>query len=272
MKTKTIKSKTFVLGGEEKHWLPHFDVLCPEVLSSHIQVCEYISHASKQTLWISTGAHLTGSLLQCISPLKRSLGNALLLYMPTIESMPILTRYFHHTVYGSTENFLPLEELIEVLVDDQKADLVIGGIVDYESLTLTLWRGSFEPFPVPFSAFASSGSGVVPDFDRFRVIDYGQTIQLGQYEAATEALLYEFDLNYRRRISKERRESEQSFGAALRRLRKQRGLRREDFSPLSAKEVARIEQGKILPERIHGRTWELLTKKLGVEPEEIETF
>lgn len=103
--------------------------------------------------------------------------------------------------------------------------------------------------------------------------DYGQTIQLGSYEAATESLLYEFDPDYRRRIGKERRESDSSFGAALRRLRKQRGLRREDFAPLlSAKTVARIERGEVLPDALRDSTWEILSQKLGVKPEEIETF
>jgi DNA-binding XRE family transcriptional regulator len=186
--------------------------------------------------------------------------------------MPFLNKCFRRTVYGLAENFLPLEELAEVLVDERKADLVIGGIVDHESEIITLWRGSLEPLPVPFSAFTPSGDGVPPDFGKFRVIDYGQTIQLGPYEAATEALLYEFDPDYRRRIKKERRESEQSFGAALRRLRKQHGLRREDFAPLSNKTIARIERGEVSPEELHGRTWEILSQKLGVKAEEIETF
>jgi DNA-binding XRE family transcriptional regulator len=186
--------------------------------------------------------------------------------------MPILNRYFRHTVFGSVENFLPFEELGEVLADDRKADLVIGGIVDHESKNIILWRGSFEPFPIPFSVFAPNGQGVAPNFAELRVIDYGHTIQLGPYEATTESLLYEFDPEYRRRIGKERRESDQSFSAALRRLRKQRGLRREDFAPLSAKTIARIEQGKELPEHLHARTWKILSQKLGVKAEEIETF
>jgi hypothetical protein len=201
------------------------------------------------------------------------LGNALLFYTPAAESIPVLNTYFRHTVYGSADNFLPPDELGEVLIDDRKDDLIIGGLVDHVSKNLTLWRGSFESLTVPFAAFATSGTGVVPDFAQFRVIDYGQTIQLGVYEAATEALLYEFDSSYRRRLLRERRASDQSFGAALRRLRKQRGLRREDFAPdLSPKTIARIERGEVLPENMHGSTWEILAQKLGVKPEEIDTF
>jgi hypothetical protein len=193
--------------------------------------------------------------------------------MPTAANISAFSGYFRHTVFGSSKDFLPPEELGEVLADDQRADLVIGGIVDHELKTITLWRGSLEPLSVPFSAFTPSGNGVTPDFYQFRVTDYGQTIQLGPYEAATEALLYEFDPDYRRRIGKKRRESEQSFGAALRRLRKQRGLRREDFEPeLSAKTIARIEQGEQDPNRLHPHTLEVLSEKLGVKPEEIGTF
>lgn len=113
------------------------------------------------------------------------------------------------------------------------------------------------------AAFAPSGNGVYPDFEQFRVTDSGQTIQLGPYEATTESFLYEFDPDYRRRIGKERRASEQSFEAALRPLRKQRGLCREDFAPLSAKTIARIEQGEVLPDDLRERTWRILSQKQG---------
>jgi hypothetical protein len=201
------------------------------------------------------------------------LGDALLFYRPAIETLAVLKAYFGHTVYGAAESFLPREELAEVLLDDRKGDLVIGGIVDHSTKKLILWRGSLEPLPIPFAAFTPSGEGVSPDFEQFRVIDYGQTIQLGRYEAATDALLYEFDPDYRRRIAKKRRAEDQSFGAAVRRLRKQRGLRREDFAPLlGAKTIARIERGEVQPNDLRQRTWEILAQKLEVKQEEIGTF
>ena len=127
------------------------------------------------------------------------------------------------------------------------------------------------PLTVPFSAFEKSGDGTRPDFNELSVIDCGQTVQLGDYEAAVDAILYEYDPEYRRRITKQRLREDQSFGASLRRLRKQRGLRREDFEPdLSAKTLARIEQGKV--KRIHNKTFNALAKRLSVEPEDIETF
>ena len=76
--------------------------------------------------------------------------------------------------------------------------------------------------------------------------------------------------DYRRRKAKERLKSEQSLGASIRRLRKQRGLRREDFKPLAAKTIARIEQGIV--KSVHKRTLKTIARVLGVEPEEIETY
>jgi len=273
MGTKTVPppTQTFLLGRDPER-LAGFAALHPTLLSSHGQWCQHVAHGGRHVLWISEDAPWTGELLQWIAASPRVLGDALLFYTPAVETVPVLQAYFRHTVFGCAEHFLPAEELADVLLDDRKADLVIGGLVDHVSQHLSLWRGSLEFLPVPFTAFAPSGNGVSPDFEQFRVTDYGQTIQLGPYEATTESLLYEFDPDYRRRIGKERRASEQSFGAALRRLRKQRGLRREDFAPLSAKTLARIEQGAVLPDALRERTWRILAEKLGVTPEDIATF
>jgi DNA-binding Xre family transcriptional regulator len=160
---------------------------------------------------------------------------------------------------------------VEVLEADHRPDLFIGGSVNHATDTITFWRGNLMPLTVPFSAFEKSGNGTKPDFNEFAVIDCGQTVQLGDYEAAVDAILYEYDPEFRRRISKQRLQEDQSFGASLRRLRKQRGLRREDFEPdLSAKTIARIEQGKV--KRIQKKTLNALAEHLSVEPEEIETF
>jgi hypothetical protein len=96
-------------------------------------------------------------------------------------------------------------------------------------------------------------------------VDCGQTVKLGDYEAAVDALLYDYDPEFRRTISKRRLQEDRSFGAALRRLRKQRGLRRVDFEPVvSAKPIARIEQGNLagaLPACIDAGTCEVRPEK-----------
>ena len=124
---------------------------------------------------------------------------------------------------------------------------------------------------VPFTTFESPESGEAPDFRDVSVTDYGQTVRLGRFEASVESPLYEHDPEYRRRVARKRRREDRSFGASFRRLRKQRGLRREDFEPeVTAKTVARIEQGRV--SRIRKRTLHALAGRLSVDPEEIPTF
>jgi hypothetical protein len=200
------------------------------------------------------------------------LGTMVLLYQPTLASIPVLSRYFHRVVFDRGKGLLPPAELAEVLAVPNKADLFIGGMVDDDSKTLTLWRGDLATLTVPFTAFPPSGDGITPDFSAFAVTDCGHTVRLGAYEAATEALLYEYDPLYRRRIAHERRKEDRSFGASLRRLRKQRGVRRADFGPLSAKTIARIEQGKVDPDHLHPRTLGIIAKRLAVEPSDIKTY
>ncbi|MGI8553115.1 MAG: helix-turn-helix domain-containing protein [Dehalococcoidia bacterium] len=155
-------------------------------------------------------------------------------------------------------------------MSDNRHNLVIGGFVDPQSETLTLYRGDFEKFSVPLSLFKPSGTNAVPDAAAFDVTDCGQTIRLGNYEAATDAILYDVDADFRRAINAKRREEDKTFGACLRRLRKTRGLRQGDFGPIPAKTIARIERGET--QEPHGKTLQLLAEGLGVEPDEIVSY
>jgi hypothetical protein len=74
------------------------------------------------------------------------------------------------------------------------------------------------------------------------VVDGGQTVRLGEFEAAADAILYAFDAEARRRAKQRSIEKDASFGGALRRLRLQRGLRREDFEG-SARRRSRASSG-----------------------------
>ena len=117
---------------------------------------------------------------------------------------------------------------------------------------------------------AHSSDGTRPNFDRFSVIDFGHTLKFGDYEASADGVLYELDPKYRRRLNVKRSEQEKGFGPALRRLRKQRGLKRSDFAPLNEKTVARLEQSKV--DKPHAKTRALLARKLDVSPETIESL
>jgi len=261
---------TFLLDKARRR-SKEFATLRPTVISSKAGLRNSLAHATKDSLWISYEHDLTAALLQNVQWPARSLGAALLNHAVSPATLPALANCFKRLAYGADGTFLPPDELAAALQAENSPDLFLGGTVDMTSQTLTLWRGNLEPLTVPCAAFEISGDGIEPDFDRFSVVDCGQTVRLGDYEAATEAILYEYDSEYRRRLSKRRWETERSFGASLRRLRKQRGLRREDFAPnVAAKTIARIEQGKV--RRVQTKTVQAIAARLRVEPDEIGTY
>jgi hypothetical protein len=116
-------------------------------------VHEVVTQAHSHSLWISDDKPLTDTLLNALASHPGSLGAIILLYQPTLTSIPALLRYFYRVVFGEGKNLLPSEELAEVLAAPNKADLFIGGIVDDYSKTLTLWRGDLTTLTVPFTVF-----------------------------------------------------------------------------------------------------------------------
>jgi len=168
--------------------------------------------------------------------------------------------------------WLPKEELTEVLLDPaaDRGELFIAAAADPVTRTLSLVRGDCQQLVVPFALFPPSGDGTKPDFSQPQVTDYGRTVALGAYEASAESILYEMDQEYRKKVHRQRKDSEKSFGASLLRLRKQRRLRRGQFALLSAKTIARIERNEI--GKPHGRTLQIIADRLGVPPEEIGTY
>jgi DNA-binding Xre family transcriptional regulator len=248
-----------------------FASLHPHVVSSVAELRNSLAHAPRDSFWISYAQDLTEALVKTASASRPALGLGLFIHSLDIETIPALASCFRRFAFATDGGFIPPEELAEVLEAENRADLFIGGSVGSTTETITFWRGDLKPLTVPVSAFEASGDGTEPDFSRLAVIDCGQTVRLGDYEAAVDAILYEYDPEYRRRISKKRLQQDRSFGAALRRLRKQRGLRREDFEPeVSSKTIARIEQNRV--KRIQTKTLNALGKRLSVDPHEIETF
>jgi hypothetical protein len=265
-----VARQTFLLDKAKKR-SERFAALHPQIVSSLAGLRNSLAHATKDSLWISYEKNLTEALLRTVSWPSRPLGVAVFVHALTPETLLALASCFKRIAFASNDGFLPPDELAGALEADNRSDLFLGGSVDQASRTITLWRGNLEPLTVPFSAFEKSGDGTEPDFGQFSIQDFGQTIRLGDYEAAADAILYEFDPEFRRRISKKRQQSEKSFGAALRRLRKQRGLRREDFGPdVAAKTIARIEQGQV--HRVQKNTLRVIADRLNVKPEEIGTY
>lgn len=263
--------QSLILLDKHRTRVAAFAGLRPRVVQSVGDLNDSVEAASKDSLWISFSSVLTDALVKRASPRKVRLGRAMFLHKMDLRTIPVLNSLFTRIAFDVDGCFLPAEELAEVLEADNRADLVIGGIVSEPTQTITLWLGNLDPLTVPFAAFEPSGDGTRPNFHAFAVIDTGQTIKLGDYEAAVDALLYEFDPEFRRALAKKRLQEERNFGASLRRLRKQCGLRRADFEPdLSARTIARIEQGEV--KHIRGKTLESLAGRLGVRPEDIESY
>ena len=258
-----------ILLSPRKSWAKRFAALRPTAVSSKAKLRASLSLAQRDTLWISDDRRLTSELLKTVSPSTKRLGRAVLLFRPTVQAMVPLRECFDPLAFGAQSEFLPQEELAEALSAGNRHELFIGGTVDKDSETVTLWRGNLDPLVVPLSAFTPSGKGATPDFDDFAVTDYGQTIRFGDYEAAADAILYQYDADYRRQKRKARLKSERTLGASIRRCRIQRGLRQSDFGRFT-KTIARIERGEIQNPR--PQTLATIAKRLGVPPDELATY
>jgi hypothetical protein len=189
---------------------------------------------------------------------------------PRSSSVPALQGVFAQVIGVGGYRWLPIEELLTAITGKNAGDRFIGGAADLESRTLALVRGDYQTVVVPFSLFKQTADGTKPEFGTLSFADYGHTVVLGDYEAAADAILYEIDEGFRRRLNKQRQKSEKSFGASLRRLRIQKRVRREDFSPLASKTIARIERNEI--GKPHGRSLNIIAQRLGVSASEIETY
>jgi DNA-binding Xre family transcriptional regulator len=255
--------------GQFKEGMPPSVSICHD----RAEVEAAVSGMAKSVTWISFSRTFTDMLLkEVVDAHADPRGSHLITLMPPrSESIPALVGLFH-PVFGLVDGFqwLPKEELVEAITRDDASERFIGGSVDLKAKTLTLLRGNITAVVAPFSLFTKSGDGTAPDFTRIEFTDYGRTVALGDYEASADAILYELDPGFRRKLNKQRRQSERSFGASLMRLRKQRRLKRSDFAPISSKEIARLERNEVAAP--HGKTLETIAKRLEVRIEEISEY
>lgn len=220
-------------------------------------------------LWIAADADALAMLASLVGGEG---GDQRLLVLPPVrwERLVHLRALFRSVVAADEAALLPLEELLDVLASPHREDFLIGGSVSLEDRSIVLHRGSLEPLVVPMSWFRVGGTGCEPNFLDFEIIDGGQTVRLGEYEAAADAIFYELDREYRRRAKKRLREEDDSLGGAIQRLRLQRGLTRSGFGELSAKEIARIERGEVAKPR--PKTLALIADRLGVTVEDLGSY
>lgn len=239
-------------------------------LSSADEVAEALASERGPTYWI---AREVSTLLRTLATGHGPRGDHSIVVLEAVNAarQAVLDAVFRRVlVLDKNTNVLPLEELAEVFASPNRDELFIGGVVDRQDRVVVLYRGNMEPLLVPATWLEPSGNGVEPDLTDFEVTDFGQTIRFGPYEAAGDAVLYEFDPQYRRRARKRLRATDPSFGACLRRLRVQRGVRRDDFPGVSEKQIARIERGETGKPR--SATLSRISDRLGVRPEEIEEY
>jgi hypothetical protein len=229
--------------------------------------------ASKNRVFVSANQNATENLLKVGLRLSRGgrMGELLTLEPPRPESVPSLSGLFERVIgVSSGYSWLPVDQLMTVVSGKDTSHRFIGGAADQQGETLALVRGNLATLVVPFSYFTESGDGTKPDFRKLSLADYGLTVSLGAYEASADGILYEFDVAYRQKLNKERRQKERTFGAALRRLRLQRGLKQGDFAPLTAKTIARIERSEV--EKPHGKTLQTIARRLGVDARHVESY
>jgi len=240
------------------------------------EIARSMRRASPRSVWISTKQEATDDLLRSAQECRYRRGpisGLVTLEPPRPNSIPGLQGCFRRVAGVAPDSKpLPLEELLDALSAPQSdaAGLFTAAVADPQSQTLALTRGNMRTITVPFSMFPPSGTGVQPDFSRLSLADYGHTVRLGGYEAASDAILYEADPEYRRKARKKLLGDEKTFGASLRRLRIQKGLTRNDFAPLSSKTIARIERNEV--GKPHGETLRTIADRAGVEPDEIESY
>ena len=273
MKTMLNSERTFIFVGPRKGLFTEPTPSGVSLCYDRFEVEAAVLNPSKCVTWISFSRRFTDVLLKKAVTARADLRGSQLLMLtpPRPASIPALLGLFH-PVFGLVEGvqWLPNEELVAAIQTGDASDRMIGGSVDPQAKTLTLLRGDLTVVVVPFSFFPRAGDGTSPDFTRLGLTDHGRTIALGDYEAAADAVLYELDPDYRRRLKSRRRQTERTFGAALTRLRTQRRLKRGDFAPISAKEIARLERNEVV--KPHAQTLTVVAARLGVRPEEIEGY
>jgi hypothetical protein len=235
-----------------------------------VDVYTRLSGTRRPHVWVSESA---SEFAEVAGTIHGGQGNLRLLLLDEgvrTPQMEYLNTLFRSVVTAGTARILPVDELIDVLNSPDRADLFVAITADPVDRLLILYRGNLDRLVVPFDWFVTPTPAVTPDFDDWALLDYGQTVRLGDYEAAADAILYAFDPEYRRRAKERQIEQDEGFGAALRRLRLGRGLSRDDFPGIAAKTIARIERGEV--EKPRDATLRQIADRLGVAPEEIETY
>jgi hypothetical protein len=246
------------------------DVLVPKWVESSNEASKAAQSEDTKIVWIIRKANLADWVAHQAAGFHSSKKTGYLVLLLNVRSALIQPLEKRFKAVACAPSALSKEELDEVLRVSNREDRFIGGVADEHSKTLTLWRGNLSPVVVPFEAFPPTGNGIRPEFDKFSVIDYGRTLRFGEYESAADAVLFEFAPDFRRRLKQTRFAKEQTLGASIRRLRKQRRLTLNDFDDVDPKTLARIEHGKVQNPR--SETLRQIARTLRVPQDELGSY
>ncbi len=258
----------FVANNHDDH------PVAPEARSARVRSTSDASELLRtagRCLWIANRTSDLRLLTPSLAELRTRSDHRIVVYerLPTPRGL-LLRALFRSVIDCSSGiHMLPFEQIVEILRTERPNDHFIAGAVDLEDRAVLLYRGLLDAVVVPLSWFTPR-RGVKPDPQDFEVVDFGTAIRFGEYEASTDAILYEFDREFRRRDRENLINKDQTFGGSLRRLRLQKGLKRSDFPGVDSKTIARIERNEV--ERPHDETLRLIAKALDVSPDDIETY
>jgi hypothetical protein len=266
------KCNLFLVGQAKSwhRWTNRSASLRRCVLQSDEDITRCFAESPKDSIWVAKGTSRFAALAKASA---QGSSDRRLLVLSAIDEIThhVLTAWFRYVVVGiDSISLLEPEALLEVLQAPNRDELFIGGAFDRNGKVIVLYRGSVEPLIVPLEWFRNTGDVDRPIPGKLEIVDFGQTVKFGDFEAAADAILYDFDSAYRTRAKKRFIETDTSLGGAIRRLRLQRGLCRGDFAPVPVRTIARIESGEVSqPQR---STLEKIADRLGVSVESLGSY
>ncbi|MEM7180477.1 MAG: helix-turn-helix transcriptional regulator [Spirochaetota bacterium] len=163
---------------------------------------------------------------------------------------------------------LPEEELLEALNAENKYELAIGAKMDEARKYVIITKGDLSTMLIPFKYIKNTSKKIA--IGKLKLIDCGQTLDFDGYEVAFDAILYDLDQEYRKRLLKKRKAEDRSFGACLKRLRVAQRLKQSNFQEITEKEIGRIERGEV--KKPHQKTIQKILNVLGVDEETLLTY
>lgn len=229
---------------------------------------EKAARSARRAYWIASNA----SSLELLVGLRSVRAHCLLvLDRVAFARQEQLRTMFKRVLAADTElQFLDKGHLLDVVADDERADAFIAAVAVHEAGSLLLYRGDLSRLVVPFTFFEPSGDGTSPNFNDVGIEEYGYVIRLGDYEVASHAILYAYDVGYRRRAKARQLDLDDTFGGALKRCRLSRGLQPIDFEPeVCEREIRRIENEGVKP---RAATIQRIASCLGVSAADIQSF